>query len=197
MELVTLQAERRTDTGKGVARKLRQNGRVPAVCYGLGSEAVHLSIAPREVIQLMRGPLGRNTVFNLDMGGEEQRMVALKEIQVHPVKRRILHIDFLAVNDDSRLVVDVPVRLLGKSKAEGVGGKVEWVLKTLRVASKPAQIPAEIVIDVSPIKVADILYVESIPLPEGVQAVTRARVPVLSGRSGRSGEVGDDDEGEE
>ena len=122
-------------------------------------------------------------------------MVTLKEIQVHPVKRRLLHVDFLEVADDSRLVVDVPIRVEGKSKAEEVGGKLAVMLKQIRVACAPADIPAEIVVSADGIAINDILYVEAVTLPEGVEAVTRGRTPVIAGRTGRADLA--DEEGEE
>jgi large subunit ribosomal protein L25 len=186
MELMSLSVTPRTATGKGVARKLRRDGFVPAVCYGLKKPAQPLTVVPKALGKLLKGPLGRNVVFNLAVDGEAApRMVVLRDITVHPVRRTFEHVDFLEVVDDSKLVVDVPVILDGRSAGEKVGGKMRQVLRVLRVECSPGTVPAAITIDVSPLEIGATLYVEDIPFPEGVKPAGRGHVPVVTVRLGR------------
>jgi len=192
MELMSLSVTPRTATGKGVARKLRRDGLVPAVCYGLAKPALPLTVVPKVLGKLLKGPLGRNVVLNLAVDGEATpRMVVLRDITVHPVRRTFEHVDFLEVTEDSRLVLDVPVVLEGRSAGEKAGGKMRQVLRVLRVECTPRNVPSAIMIDVSPLEIGSTLYVEEIPFPEGVKPAMRGHVPVVTVRLGR-GDEGDE-----
>ena len=198
MELQSLPAEKRSGLGKGAARKLRAAGRIPAVCYGLGKEPVSVTVEPRALLKLLRGPLGRNSICQLAVAGEDApRMVCLKDIQVHPVKRKLVHVDFLEVQEDSRLVIDVPVKLQGTSVGVKAGGELHWVLKEMKVACAPLNVPRFIHVDISALGIGDVLYAEALALPDGVEAMTKSRVPVLTVKSGRGAEAEEGEEGEE
>ena len=195
MELLTLQAERRSDLGKGGARKLRSAGRIPAVCYGLGKEPLSVSVVPKPLVRMLRGPLGRNVVCNLAVEGEDgPRMVFLKAVQIHPVKRKIVHADFLEVTEESALVVDVPVKLKGPSVGEKAGGDAHWVLKKLRVRCVPQAVLASIEVDTTELEIGDVLFADALTLPDGVELVTKGRVPLVSIKAGRAEEEEEVDE---
>ncbi len=196
MDLATLQAEPRPNTGKGVARKLRAVGRAPAVCYGIAKEPAHLSVDPRAILQLLKSSRGRNSVVNLTIEGEPKpRMALLKDLQIHPLKRRILHVDFLEVSDDSVLKLNIPVKIVGQSEGVKAGGSMRWVLKEVAVFCKPADIPTEIEVDITPLKIGDVLYVENVAFGEGITSATKPRVPIVAVRSGRA-EMEEDEEEE-
>ena len=198
MALPVVQVETRAGAGKGVARKLRAAGMAPAVCYGLGKDPLHLSVAPQAILQLLRTPRGRNSVVQLDVPGENgPRMALLKDMQIHPVKRRILHVDFQEVTADSILKVTVPIELTGKSVGEKAGGNLRWVLKEVGVACKPDDIPARVEVPITDLQIGQVLYVENISLPEGLTATTKPRVPIVAVRSGRAALPGEELEDEE
>lgn len=202
MQLETVEAERRTEAGKGVARKLRKDGFIPAVCYGQKKDPVSLTIRPRDVLRFLKGAKGRNSIFYLQVEGEsDPRMVFLQDIQVHPVKRRLLHVDLLEVTRESRLILWVPVRVEGKSEGEKAGGQLHWVLKKIQVACRPDAVPVDIPIDVTAMDAGDVLYAEDLELPDGVEPMTKGRVPVVTVKLGRDedefeeGEEGEEGEG--
>lgn len=187
MDLMSLSATLRTGTGKGVARKLRKGGLAPAVCYGLKKEPAHVNVEPNALMKVFKGPLGRNAVFHLVVGEEAApRQVIVKDLQIHPVRRTIQHVDFLEVADDTKLTLKVPVRLAGRSPGEKLGGQRRQVLKELPIVCTPHCIPAEIAVDMAPLNIGDTLYVEDIKFPEGVESGFRGRVPVVTLRGGRA-----------
>lgn len=196
MELMSLTVTPRSATGKGAARKLRRDGLVPAICYGLKKEPLHLSVVPKALMKVLKGPLGRNAVFNLAVENDKvPRKVILQDLQIHPLRRAVEHADFLEVTDDSKLVLDVPVVVEGRSLGEKAGGRLRQVLKELRVVCRPPTVPAAITIDVSPLDIGAVLYVEDVQFPEGVESAMRGRVPVVTVRLGRAAEEGEGAEG--
>lgn len=191
MELQSLTVTPRSATGKGAARKLRRDGLVPAICYGLKKEPLHLTVVPKALMKVLKGPLGRNAVFNLVLDNDKAtRKVILQDLQVHPLRRAVEHADFLEVTDDSKLVLDVPVAVEGRSLGEKAGGRLRQVLKEIRVVCRPPTVPAAIPVDVSALDIGAVLYVEDIPFPEGVESAMRGRVPVVTVRLGRAGDEG-------
>ena len=113
-----LVAQERVGTGKGRARQLRREGMIPAICYGSDVESFSLAVDPTILSRLiLTSPRGRNTVLDLKLGSDVHR-VMVHQIQRDPVKRSLLHVDFLSVKDEDEVVVDVPVHRLGKAKGE-------------------------------------------------------------------------------
>ena len=171
----TLSAQKREGTGKGVARKLRQAGRVPAVLYGRDLESVHLSVDAREADRLFYSISVDNTIVDLRVEGEKGGVQTLvREIQIHPWKTTLLHIDFLRIQKGVAVDVDVPVRLMGVP--EGVkmeGGILEQIIHDLPVRCIPSKIAASIEIDVSALGVNEAMHVFDIQLDEGIEV----RVP--------------------
>ena len=192
MELMSLTATVRTETGKGVNRRLRRDGFVPAVCYGLKKDPAHLSVVPKALLKLFKGPLGRNVVFQLDVEAQPPRTVVLQDLQVHPLRRTITHVDFLEVTPESKLEVKVPIVIEGKSSGEKLGGRVRQVVKEVAVVCQPANVPAAITLDVTNMEIGDVLYVEGVTFPEGVHPAKTGRIPLVTVRLGR--ETGPEDE---
>jgi large subunit ribosomal protein L25 len=169
MSLPTLNATVRTETGKGPNRRLRATGQVPGVIYGNGNEPLGLALNPKDVVQLLDGPLGRNAIAQISIDGAE-RMAIVKGIQVHPWKRKLIHIDFMEITDTTMLTLKVPFTRIGQSPMEKLGAKIEQHRDVLPVRCLPANIPGAIVFDMTPIT-GDFVEImaSEVTMPEGVE----------------------------
>ena len=186
MQEVVLPLELGRATGSAPSRRLRLQGKVPATVYGLGKDAVSVSVDYRELRGALSTEAGLNVVLNLDIAGE-QEMALVKEMQRNPLRGDVTHVDFLRVEPDSDVAVEVPIRLTGVASAVlDVNGIVERTLDTLRVLAKPRSIPNELVLDVSDLTVGDTLTVADLELPSGVTALVDETAPVVSGIITRS-----------
>ncbi len=169
-----LSAQKRDATGKGVARKLRAAGRVPAVLYGKDEDPLAVSIDAREAMHLFQAISVDNTIINVQVEGESEDMETLvREVQVHPFRADLLHVDFYRIQRGVAIEVDVPVQFEGTPAGvrEG-GGLLEIILHDLRVKCLPSNIPETIVIDVTGLEVGDSLHVSEIEAPQDVEFVT-------------------------
>lgn len=163
-----LSATVRTESGKGAARKIRQSGGIPGVIYGHGREPQSLAINARETERLLQRIAAGSTVIELDVGGKVARTL-IREIQRHPFKRSIIHIDFQELVAGETMSVRIPIVYVGVP--EGVrleGGILDQVLHELNVEVDPANIPNHIDVDVSSIKLGKSLHVSDLQLPAGV-----------------------------
>ena len=186
MQEVVLPLELGRATGSGPSRRLRLQGKVPATVYGLGKEAVTASVDYRELRGALSTEAGLNVVLNLDVAGQHE-MALVKEMQRHPLRGDVTHVDFLRVEPDSDVAVEVPIRLTGTATALlEINGIVERSLDTLRVLAKPRSIPNELVLDVSELTVGDTLTVADLELPPGVTSLVDESAPVVSGIITRS-----------
>ncbi len=180
MHTQEISAEIRTSTGKGVARQLRRDGMIPAVLYGATQEATALSVDPDAIEQLRRLPLKLNTPVELTVDGlAGSRLVMIKELQRHPVSRRLLHVDFLVVDPDKPVTVTVNVFTEGRSIGVQAGGVLNQMRRSITVRCLPSAIPEAVVIDITEFDVGHKVYINEIALPEGVEAVYDQRFPVL------------------
>src|ERR1044071_4682932 len=149
MPEIVVSAEKRTEKGKNVNRRLRVAGRIPGVLYGGAKEPVPVAVSPKDISAVLRSAAGENTLFDLDLGGS-RRKVILKEFQVEPIKGRLLHADFYEVALDQTLEVDVHVEIQGVPVGVKVqGGVLDIVTRELRVECLPTDIPEKIAVDVS------------------------------------------------
>jgi large subunit ribosomal protein L25 len=155
---------RREACGKNISRRLRRGGQIPAVLYGAGKEPIPLVVDPRRLVEIIQSESGANTLFQLNMAGTEQRRhVMIKEYQVDPIEGHLLHADFVRIQMDEVIEVDVPVALTGE--AAGVkldGGILEVVTRNVRISCLPADIPDHVDIDISPMKIGDNLKVSDL-----------------------------------
>ncbi len=163
----TLVAQRRTSAGKGAAGRTRREGLVPAVVYGLGEENVPVSVPSRELGHLLSSASGANTLFTLKLEGSDQLALA-RQIQRHPVKGTLLHVDFVRVRADQTIQADVPVHLTGDSEGAARGGVLEQFLYTVAVEAKPADVPNSLEIDISALEIGDAAHVRDLTVPSGV-----------------------------
>lgn len=174
MEFVDLRVERRTGTGKGVARGLRRQGQIPAILYGEG-EPISLTADPKVLLRALGTEAGENVILNLTIvdGKDFTRKAMVKEVQVDPVTGKPLHADFLAISMERPIEVEVPVEVAGVP--EGVkekGGILDQILREIRVRCLPVAIPDRIGLDVSSLDIGDVLHVSDLPIPEGVELLT-------------------------
>jgi large subunit ribosomal protein L25 len=160
-----LTAEPRTAAGKGAAGRARRDGLVPAVVYGLGAANVPVSVSSRELGHILAG--GVNTLITLKLDGSDQLTLA-RQIQRHPVKGTLLHVDFIRVRADQAIEAEVPVRLIGEAEGVARGGVMEQMLFTVSVEAKPADIPHELEVDVSALQIGDGVRVHDLVVPAGV-----------------------------
>ena len=172
MASASLSAETRSETGKGVARKLRAAGRVPGVVYGHGREPQSLSLNARELEKLLGSIAAGSTVVELTLGSATTNTL-IREVQRHPFKKQILHVDFMELVAGEKVVVDIPLVFVGTP--EGVrtgGGLLEQILHSIEVNVDPSSIPNHIDVDVSQMIMGHSLHVRDLKLPEGVEVLT-------------------------
>lgn len=166
----TLKAEKRHGAGKGVARKLRSAGRIPGVVYGQGDEGLLLSLDALEITNLFNHISVENTIVELDVAGEKEPIATLvREVQVHPFRPDIVHVDFYKVQKGVEVEVNVPFHLHGT--AVGVkthGGILQQLSHDLHVRTIPSNIPEEITFDISGLDIGDQVLASQLDLPEGV-----------------------------
>jgi len=147
-----LKASVRAQTGKSAARKIRQNGDLPAILYGKDFQAMPLITCPKNMAKILQSPLKRNSLIELsieDNGKVDKKHVMVRDLQADLIKRNLTHIDFMLVDPNAPVTVNVPLNLEGKSKAVTAGGKLEQVRKSIGVRCLPSKIPAQIVLDVT------------------------------------------------
>ncbi|MGQ9630745.1 MAG: 50S ribosomal protein L25 [bacterium] len=183
MNQITLDANRRSGKGKGLARKLRAQGLIPAVVYGSKTDNMLLSVDAKRFENLMRHHAG-HTLLSLRVGNGEEpkdRMVIVKEVQRDPAHGKILHVDFHEVALDEKISVEVAVVLIGDNIVkQKTGGIVDQVIHEVEVRCLPANIPESIQVDVGNLKVGDTLHVRDIKPPEGVEVVTDGELTVVT-----------------
>lgn len=146
-----INASFRSKTGKGAARELRREDMVPAVLYGPSMESVTLAVPSLRLEKLLREMEGESRLVTLSIGEgaeSETRKVLLREVQVHPHRRRFLHVDFFEAPMDRKIVVNVPIELKGDSIGVRKGGSLNLILRTLAVRCFPAEIPERVYVDV-------------------------------------------------
>jgi large subunit ribosomal protein L25 len=161
----------RENSGKGVARSLRSSGRVPAIIYGHGREPQSLSIDTRELEKLLSHISAENTVIDLTVDGKSARTL-IREIQRHPFKRQILHVDFQELVAGEKVIVRLPIVLMGVPAGVRMdGGVLDQTLRELEVEVDPANIPNHVEVDVTELHIGSSVHVSDITLPEGVEIV--------------------------
>lgn len=171
MPTATLSATARKGMGKGVARTLRRDGQVPAVIYGHARDPLSLAVPARDFDRLLEKYAAENTVIELSIDGAMSRTL-IREIQRHPVKRNVLHVDFQELVAGERMVVNIPIVLQGT--AEGVrnsGGILSQVLQELECRVDPLNMPSQIFVDVTPISIGHSIHVSEIVVPDGVEVL--------------------------
>ena len=167
---VSLAAQAREGNGKGEARSLRRQGRVPAIAYGAELDPTPISVDSLELYHALHTDAGTNAILRLDVAGEPHLALA-REIQRHPVRRDVLHVDFVTVSRNIKVSVDIPIHLEGVEEAPGTqeGGVISQELYTLAVNVLPLEVPDSVTLDVSAMQVGDTLRVSDLTVPSGVE----------------------------
>ena len=182
MEELVLNAKKRDKTGKEEANKLRKEGFIPGVVYG-GAETLSLSFDEKDLKKILSGNRGDNTIFQLNIEGAEKREcnVIVREFQSKPVKKELLHVDFYEVSMDKEIAITVAIVLEGKAfGVDQEGGMLNHMMKDVEVECLPTSIPDEIKIDVTELKIGDVLHLKDVPMPEGVNLLEDPEEPVVS-----------------
>ena len=176
MAIVALEATPRTDTGKGVARKLRAGGRVPGVYYGRGEDSIALTVALKDLHSVLDSADGSNVTVDLKLqgGGAKDMKALIREIQRDPVAGVILHLDLQHISLTERITVEVPIVLIGvPTGVKDGGGILEHLLREVEVECLPTDIPAKLEIDVSNLAIGDSLHVSDLKV-ERAEILTEA-----------------------
>jgi large subunit ribosomal protein L25 len=163
----TLVAEPRTVVGSRPAGRLRREGKVPAVMYGLETETSNVTVPSRELNHILAGESGANTLITLKLDGEEHLALA-RQIQRHPTRGDLLHVDFIRVRRDVAVAAEIPVHLVGEPEGVRDGGILEQLVFTLSIEAKPEDIPPDVEADVSALNIGDQLRIADLRLPTGV-----------------------------
>ena len=180
MTETVLQAETGRRAGSSDARRLRAEGKIPAVVYGHGMDPLPVSVDRRELRQALSGAAGMNTILDLTVDGTVYPSL-IKDIQRHPVKRNVQHIDFIQVNLNEEIVVSIPIHLEGEAKEVSAhNGLVDLTMQELQVRTTPRNIPDGITIDVSDMTMDTVIRIEDLPLPSGVTAEGDPEAPVVT-----------------
>jgi large subunit ribosomal protein L25 len=180
MPEVTLVAKaRETRGGSRAAGRLRADDMIPAVVYGRGSEARPVTVARRELRQVLTGDAGMNALINLDVDGDTL-LTIVRDVQRHPVRNNVTHVDFILVSRDEAVTVEVPIALEGEA-AEVLrhDGTVDQQMFTLTVQAKPGNIPNELTLDISSLDIGDTLRVGDLRLPTGATTEVDPEEPVV------------------
>jgi large subunit ribosomal protein L25 len=165
MATASLSASPRTGTGKGVARTLRQSGQIPAIIYGHARAAQPLALNAREFDRLLEH-VTASTVIELDLGGKTSKTL-IREIQRHPYKREVLHVDFMELVAGEKVTVEIPIVYVGTPQGVRDGGILEQIKHELTVEADPTTLPEQIEVDVSALTIGHTLYVRDVRIPEG------------------------------
>jgi large subunit ribosomal protein L25 len=167
-------------TGSAASRRLRGNGTVPGVLYGHGMAPLSVAVERRDLRIALSGAAGVNTVLDLSVDGTVYPAI-VKELQRHPVRRSVVHVDFIQVNLDEEITVSVPLRLVGEAKeVEQEGGLVDPSVDSIEVVTTPRSIPAEFVVDVSEMTMDTVIRLGDVPMPAGVTATGDPESPVVT-----------------
>ncbi|WP_371372524.1 50S ribosomal protein L25/general stress protein Ctc [Thalassotalea aquiviva] len=201
MDLFTLDAEVRTDMGKGASRRLRHANKVPAIVYGAGQEPVSITLAHNKVWRAQQEEAFYSHVLSLNIGGEATEVV-IKDMQRHPFKELVMHIDFLRVDAKKELHTSVPLHFINEDVVAKTGANLLHTATEIEVACLPGNLPEFIEVDVKDLTAGNSIHLSEIVLPKGVTSVELAKgedhdIAVVSAQAPKGGSEAADAEGEE
>jgi len=198
LELLELNAVSRTDSGKGQARTLRREGRLPAVLYGPNTDPVMLSIDLSELEDITKGGSAGQAILSISVKGEKKpRTAMIKDLQISPLSRDYLHIDFYEVDMQKKINVMVPVTTTGKCIGLEMGGMIQLIRRELEVLCLPGNIPEHIEIDITELNIGDSVHVEDVQLEGDIEIPHDVDFTILTILSGKMKEEEELEEGEE
>ena len=182
MSEMNIKVQRREQTGKSANRQLRATGALPAVVYGDHKDPVPITIDRKKVIELLKKGGGENAVFKLELeGAKASRHAMIRDLQVDPISRRIIHIDFQRINLSEKVKVEVAINLLGEpSGVKNEGGVLDFITREVEVECLPNDIPQSLVLDVSELKIGDHVEAGQLTLPESVELMDEPERVIVS-----------------
>ena len=171
MDLIKLNAKLRETSGKGAARKLRQNKEIPAIVYGAKNNPVMMSIDGSDFVKIIRENGSTGLFFNLNIDGKagKDKIVMLKEMQMDTFSTYYLHLDFHEIDMDTKVTISIPVETIGSSEGVEAGGVIQIIRRELDIVCKPADTPDTIQIDITDLNIGDSLHVEDLDLGENIE----------------------------
>lgn len=170
---ITVAATLRSERGKNVNRRLRVEDKIPAVVYGVGKDAVAVTVSPKEINKILLSGSGHNTIFNLSVAGGEMEPVLVTDWQYHPLKGTLLHIDLLRIDLSKRIKVKVPVHTTGDPKGvKQQGGLFEIVSRDVEIECLPDDIPESFTIDVTELMLGQSLRAQEVPMSGSMELLT-------------------------
>jgi large subunit ribosomal protein L25 len=164
---IILAADPRSELGSRPAGRLRRQGRVPAVVYGLDNDPVNVTVPARELSHILQGESGANTLINLDVDGDSM-LTLVRQIQRHPTRGELVHVDFIRIRRDVAVSADVPLHLLGEPAGVRDGGLLEQLVFSVTVDAMPGNIPVVFEVDVADMVIGDQRRASDIVLPDAV-----------------------------
>ena len=165
-----IEAEPRADKGKGASRRLRRTGRIPAILYGAGKEPENISLDHNKIYHDLEDEGFYSHILTVNLAGKKQKVI-VRDLQRHPAKPVVLHMDFLRVSDDQAVNMHVPLHFMGEDVCPGVkqeGGQVSHHMIEVEITCLPKDIPEFIEVDVSELKIGDSVLLSELKVPEGV-----------------------------
>jgi len=183
MEQVVLKAQKKDDSGKSVARKLRAEGLVPGVIYGLGKETVALAVQRRELYELLEKATGGNVLISLDMAEmqiDADTAALIKEIQWSPVHKEALSVDLQWISLKEPVTVSVNITVSGHATGADEGGSINQIRYHADVECLPTDIPDELVMDITGMQISETRFASDLAVPEGVTLLLDAEEPVVT-----------------
>lgn len=184
-ETMTIEVQPRQETGKNANRRSRAAGKIPAVVYGGGKESVAIEVDRKTLVDTMKGHGGENPIFLLKLGGKE-RHAMIRHLQLDPVSRQVIHIDFQRVQMDQKVRVTVPVEIVGT--AYGVkteGGVLDFVSREVHLECLPADIPKHLECDVTDVHIGQHVEAKDLKIPQGVTLLDEPDRVIVSLGHGR------------
>jgi large subunit ribosomal protein L25 len=183
---VSLTAETGRPIGSRSSGRLRVEGRIPAVVYGLGTDPKAVTVVWTELRKALTTDAGFNALIDLTVDGTTNLSV-VKDVQRHPVRRNITHVDFMLIDRDEPLTVDVPLVIVGEApKLEQMKGMIDQLAYSLTVKAKPGTIPTQIEVDISDVELGSQVRVGDLTLPDGVTTEVDEETPIAQGSATRS-----------
>ena len=181
-----VEAELRDDMGKGASRRLRREGKVPAILYGAGKDPVNLTVEQREMVKHLKHEAFYSHILTVNVGGKAEKAV-LKDLQRHPAKPVLIHADFMRVSDKEKLRMHVPLHFTNEESCPGVkaGGLVTHNITEVEISCLPKNLPEFLEVDLGGLELDHSLHLSDIKLPTGVELVELAHgadhdLPVVS-----------------
>lgn len=198
MEISELKARLRMDAGKGVARKLRKDGLVPAIFYGSKTEPIRLAVNSADLIKLLKDK-EENVFINLliENGEKIKKFTMIKELQIDPVSRKFRHVDFCEVDMKRTMTIDVPIHFTGTAAGVETGGELHHVKRDIKISCLFSALPNFVEVDVSGLQIGDSLKVNDIKLPDGVTVLDPEDTIIASVAAPKTGVKAERTEGEE